>query len=193
GRGWLDKPIRDPSGDAVADLADLVVRVPATDETKPPQTVDLYPPVIGLVARLKGPRGSRYVFIPWEQVQRMNTEGVVLASPALNLRRFARRGGELVLRGGLFDRQVVDVEGRRLVRINDLDPSERNGIWRLVAVDVSPGALVRRLPFGQRMSKRLSRKGPLIDWAMVVPVTSVPSSDGEDGAAAAEQGVAVRL
>src|SRR5579859_4044598 len=161
----LDKPIRDPSGDAVADLNDIVVRVPSADpETAAVPTVDLYPPVVGLVARVRGPRGNRDVFIPWEKVRRMGHDGVDLASPALNLRRFAKRPSELVLRGGLRDRQVVDVEGRRIVRINDLDLAERNGIWRLVAVDVSPSAAMRRLgSLGQRMASRLGKHAPLID------------------------------
>ena len=177
----LDKPIRDPSGDAVATLADLVVHIPPDMEPDRAKTVDLYPAVIGLVARLKGPRGSRDVFVPWDQVQHMDTGGAMLASPALNLRRFARRPGELVLRGSLFDRQVVDVEGRRLVRINDLDLSERTGVWRLVAADVSPTAAVRRLgSLGQRVASRLGGKAQLIDWAMVVPVTG-PGVRGDGG------------
>src|SRR5262245_58048123 len=180
----LDKPIRDPSGDAVATLADLVVHIPPDTEPDRTKTVDLYPPVIGLVARLKGPRGSRDVFIPWDQVKHMDSGGAMLASPALNLRRFARRAGELVLRGTLFDRQVVDVEGRRLVRINDLDLSERNGVWRLVAADVSPAAAVRRLGLlGQRLASRLGGKAQLIDWAMVVPVTG-PGVRGNGGSQA---------
>src|SRR5690348_11689361 len=187
----LDKPILDPSGDAVADLADLVVRVPPSDPSRPVQTVDLYPPVIGLVARLKGPRGTRDVFIPWDQVRRMNNNGVVLSSPAVNLKRFAKRTGEMVLRGGLRDRQVVDVEGHRLVRINDLDLAERNGVWRLVAADVSPSALVRRLPLGKRMSERIGRRAPLIDWAMVVPVTGVAA--GGDGNGAGAHAVRLRV
>lgn len=184
----LDKPIRDPSGDEVAHLGDLVVRITQPDEERPANSVDLYPPVTGLVARLKGPRGSRDVYIPWDRVQKMDNSGVLLTSPALNLRRFAKRDDELVLRGGLFDRQVVDVEGRRVVRINDLDLTERNGVWRLVAVDVSPSAAVRRLPFGQKMAARMGKRAPLIDWAMVVPVTA--SGIGVDGANGRE---AVRL
>jgi flagellar motility protein MotE (MotC chaperone)/sporulation protein YlmC with PRC-barrel domain len=181
----LDKPIRDPSGDEVAHLGDLVVRIVALDESQPAQTVDLYPPVTGVVARLKGPRGSRDVYIPWDKVGMMDSSGVKLNSPALNLRRFAKRDDEIVLRGGLFDRQVVDVEGRRVVRINDLDLAERNGVWRLVAVDVSPSAAVRRLPFGQKMAARMGRHAPLIDWAMVVPVTaSGIAQDGANGRAA---------
>ncbi|MGH2484590.1 MAG: magnesium transporter MgtE N-terminal domain-containing protein, partial [Ktedonobacterales bacterium] len=178
----LDKPIRDPSGDEVAHLGDLVVRIVAPDESQPAHTVDLYPPVTGVVARLKAPRGSRDVFIPWDRVGKMDLGGVELKSPALNLRRFAKRDDEIVLRGGLFDRQVVDVEGRRVVRINDLDLAERNGVWRLVAVDVSPSAAVRRLPFGQKMAARMGRRAPLIDWAMVVPVTtSGIAQDGSNG------------
>ncbi|MGZ3681953.1 MAG: magnesium transporter MgtE N-terminal domain-containing protein, partial [Ktedonobacterales bacterium] len=182
----LDKPIRDPNGDEVARLQDLVVRVP-TSEEKPMPTVDLYPPVIGLVARLKGPRGSRDVFIPWDKVKSLGVRGAQLKTPAVNLQRFAKRDGEIVLRGGLFDRQVVDVEGRRVVRINDLDLAERNGSWRLLAVDVSASALVRRLGAGrlsQRVASLVGRepgaKAPMIDWAMVVPVAEAGA--GEEGA-----------
>jgi sporulation protein YlmC with PRC-barrel domain len=174
----LGKPIRDPSGDEVARLQDLVVRVP------PPEAVDassleMYPPVVGLVARLRAPRGSRDVFIPTEKVRKLDESGARLNTPAVNLQRFAKRDGEIVLRGGLFDRQVVDVEGRRIVRINDLDLEEHSGEWRLMAVDVSFGALVRQLPAGKLLSQRITSlvgrepgtRAPLIDWATVVPVT----------------------
>jgi magnesium transporter len=179
----LDKPVRDPSGEEVARLQDLVVQVPPADaEAAATPTMDVYPPVSGLVAHIKGPHGGRDVYIPWEKVTHLGADGAQLATPALNLRRFAKREGEIVLRGGLFDRQVVDVEGRRVVRINDLDLAERNGVWRLVAVDVSASAAVRRLPFGQRMVARLGRgKAPLIDWKMVVPVTGGANADGGNG------------
>ena len=112
----------------------------------PSRPYDLYPPVIGLVARLKGPRGSRDVFIPWDQVRRMGNEGVELSSPAVNLQRFpSARGRDGAARAACFDRQVVDLEGRRVVRINDLDLAQRDGVWRLVAVDISPSALLRRM------------------------------------------------
>lgn len=168
----LDKPVRDPSGEAFASLRDLVVRIGQ----------DTYPPVIGLVARLKELRGSRDVFIPWDKVKEIGTEGAELTTPALNLQHFARRDGEIVLRDALFDRQVVDVEGRRVVRINDLDLAPSDGQWRLVAVDVSPSALLRRLGMariGQRVASAFGHdfamRAPLIDWAQVVPV----ANDGE--------------
>jgi CBS domain-containing protein len=171
----LDKPIRDPNGDEVARMHDLVVHVPASDGES--GAAEPYPPVIGLVARLAARPGPRDVFIPWEKVRQMGTGGADLATPALNLQRFARRDGELVLREALLDRQVVDVEGRRVVRINDLEVAESAGVWRLVAVDVSAAAVVRRLGAGllqQRVAALLGREAgahaPLIDWAQVIPV-----------------------
>lgn len=187
----LDKPIRDPQGEEVARLNDLVVRSLPTDgdgATAPAANgapAETYPPVIGLVARMNARHGSRDVFIPWEKVAHMGTDGVRLATPALNLERFARREGELVLRESLFDRQVVDVEGRRVVRINDLDVQERDGTWRLVAVDVSLRAGVRRLGgswLEQRLASLLGGEGesraPLIDWAQVFPVADSGASEG---------------
>lgn len=168
----LDKPVRDPSGEAFASLRDLVVRIGH----------DTYPPVIGLVARLKELRGSRDVFIPWDKVKEIGPNGADLTTQALNLQHFARRDGELVLRDALFDRQVVDVEGRRVVRINDLDLAPSDGQWRLVAVDVSLSGLLRRAGvagIGQRVASVFGRdfamRAPLIDWAQVVPV----ANDGE--------------
>ncbi|MGE5334704.1 MAG: magnesium transporter MgtE N-terminal domain-containing protein [Nitrososphaerota archaeon] len=177
---FLDKPVRDPNGEAVAALRDLVVRLPQSDT--PENSMDIYPPVIGLVARVKELRGSRDIFIPWDEVKSLTPEGAELATQQMNLRRFQRRDGEIVLRDGLFDRQVVDLEGRRVVRINDLDLARRDAWWRLVAVDISPSALLRRMGWarvGQAVSaafgRDFARKAPLIDWSQVAPV----ANDGE--------------
>ena len=177
----LDKPIRVPTGEEVALLQDLVVRTPDASVVEGPE---VYPTVVGLVAKLTAVRGSRRVFIPWDRVDEMTTAGVRLKSPALNLKQFELRPGELALRSGLFDRQVVDVEGRRVVRINDLDLAASDGRYRLVAVDVGPNAMLRRL-VGPRLGDRVnqlvrheqSSRGQLIDWAQVAPAADSASLD----------------
>lgn len=178
----LDKPLRDPQGEEVARLHDLVVRSLLPGEEEP---ADPYPPVIGLVARMNARHGARDVFIPWAAVAHLSTDGVTLATPAINLERFARREGELVLRESLFDRQVVDIEGRRVVRINDLDVRETAGVWRLVAVDVSFAGMLRQAGgswLEQRLGALLGRdtanRAPLIDWADVVPLADGGPTEG---------------
>jgi CBS domain-containing protein/sporulation protein YlmC with PRC-barrel domain len=178
---FLGKPIRDPDGEAVASLHDLVVRIDATDagDATPDGegTPEMFPPVIGLVARVKSPSGPRDVFIPWEHITGLNTKGAQLSSPVMNLLRFTRREGEIVLREGLFDKQLVDVEGRRVVRVNDLDLAQQpDGSWALVGVDISPGALLRRVGM-MRLSKRIG-KPALISWAQVIPVADKRADEG---------------
>jgi CBS domain-containing protein/sporulation protein YlmC with PRC-barrel domain len=175
----LEKPIRDPNGEAVASLHDLVVRIyPSTElERNDSASPEIYPPVTGVVARLKSPTGARDVYIPWDQVRHMGADGVELAQPVLDLQRFHKRPNEIVLKDGLFDKQVVDVEGRRVVRINDLDLQQRDGTWRLIGVDVSPAAMLRQLPLLSRLSRHVPA-GPLIDWKDVVPVGEIGGPEG---------------
>jgi CBS domain-containing protein len=176
---FLGKPIRDPDGEAVASLHDLVVHIDSEGATEQQgQQPDPFPPVMGLVARVKSPSGSRDVFIPWEHVTGLSTKGANLSSPVMNLLRFTRREGEIVLREGLFDKQLVDVEGRRVVRVNDLDLAQQpDGSWALVGVDISPAALLRRAGM-MRLSKRVG-KPALISWTQVIPVADKRADEGE--------------
>jgi CBS domain-containing protein len=90
-----------------------------------------------------------------------------------------------VLRESLFDRQVVDVEGRRVVRINDLDMSENSGQWYLAGVDISTAALLRRAGgtwLEQKLAALLGREPEnrvaLIDWADVVAIADNDPTEG---------------
>jgi CBS domain-containing protein len=154
-----DKPIRDSENARVAALGDMVVRLDGA-----------YPPVTGLVAR----SGRRDFFVPWSQVADLNPKGVYLNSLWLSLERFRRRQGEILLRRDVMDRQIIDVQGRRVVRTNDLQLALVEGACHLVGVDVSLQGLLRRLGppgFGQRLVPRR-----LIDWSSVEYVASEGAS-----------------
>jgi CBS domain-containing protein/sporulation protein YlmC with PRC-barrel domain len=142
-------PVRDSHGVPLARLQDLIIR---------PDFVEPYPPVTGLVARLR----RRSFFIPWERVARVGDDGVTLASATVSLEPFRRREGEVLLARDVLDKQLVDVEGRRVVRANDLQLAERDGRLLVVAVDVSPRAILRRLL--PRALRRFFEAGALIDW-----------------------------
>lgn len=128
----LGLPVRDGSGAPLARLQDLIIR---------PDFVAPYPPVTGIVARLR----RRAFFIPWEQVARIGPDGVTLASATVSLEPFRRREGEVLLARDVLDKQLVDVEGRRVVRANDLELAPHDGLLWIVAVDVGPRAILRRV------------------------------------------------
>lgn len=167
------------------DAGDAATRVAGTTDARGEDMADVYPPVIGIVARLTARQGSRDVFVPWDGVRHLGSDGAALATSTIDLQPFARRDHELLLGEGLLDRQVVDVEGRRVVRVNDVEVAEREGVWRLIAVDISVAALVHRLPGGllaRRMAGMLGRqaesRAPLIDWAQIIPVADDGATEG---------------
>ncbi|HEX5268532.1 MAG TPA: CBS domain-containing protein, partial [Acidimicrobiales bacterium] len=112
---------------------------------------------------------------PMDVVESVETEGVRLRGETLNLGRFERRRGEVLLGKDLSARHVIHVEGARLVRANDIELACIDGRWTVVGVDTSSRPVLRRvLPRGLR---RRVKAGPCIDWAQIEPfVSHVPTA-----------------
>jgi CBS domain-containing protein len=147
----MGRPVHDVEGEKLAGIRDIVVRFGATD----------YPPVIGLVARFS----RRNFFLPWAQLSYFNGDGAKLKSDILNLRPFTRREGEVLLGRDVLDKQLIDVDGKRVVRVNDVQLIEAGDEWRVTGADVTfQGFLRRLLPNGFYGA---SRPVEVIDWADV--------------------------
>jgi CBS domain-containing protein len=83
----------------------------------------------------------------------------------------------LYLVSDLFDKQIVDVDGRRVVRINDLQVANTAGGLRVIAADVGVSGLLRRLGAG-RVAPALVDRVPrsLIAWDNVAPIAEANPS-----------------
>jgi CBS domain-containing protein len=147
----LGRPIRDLEGERVATIKDIIVRLGADD----------HPPVTGLVARYR----RRDFFLPRWRITMLNQHGARLNSDILDLRPFGRRESEVLLARDVLDKQLIDVDGKRVVRVNDVQIIEAAGDWRVTGADVSLQGLWRRLaPAGFAGSKRPVE---VLDWADV--------------------------
>ena len=124
-----------------------------------------YPPVTAVLARV----ASRDVFIAGDSVAEVEHGRIVLATDRLDLRPFERRPQEVLLRKDVLDRQLIDVDGARLRRANDIELARLEGWWRVVGVDVGPRGIVRRV-LPRRFATRV-REGQVLDWAEVEPFT----------------------
>ena len=69
----------------------------------------------------------------------------------------------MLLGKDILDKQLIDVDGRRVVRANDLELAWADGEYLLVGVDVSVQGILRRLG-PARFSANLPSRS-LIDWA----------------------------
>src|SRR2546428_1148612 len=162
----IGRPVRDREGGAIGQVADLLVAVG-----------DRYPPVTGLVVQTE----RRRIFLPWSSVDSMDETGARLRTTTIDIGEFRQRPNEILLRADLMDKQIVDIDGRKVVRVNDLRLDEVAGALHLVAVDVGGAGLLRRLgmegPF-RTLARNLRLPVPVryIDWEDVDPVeTSIAS------------------
>jgi magnesium transporter len=71
----------------------------------------------------------------------------------------------------LFDKQIVDVDGRKVVRINDIEVARTAGALRVVAADVGLAGLLRRLGVAKLVPRLVDRiPQSLIAWDNVAPL-----------------------
>jgi CBS domain-containing protein len=143
----LDRPVQGKTGEVIGKLDDLIVRL---DER--------YPTLTGLLVR----DGRRRFFVPARHLQALNGTAK-LASSMVDLQPFARRDGEVLLRQDVLDHQLIDVTGRRIVRVNDVQIAQVEGSYRVIGIDVSPQALLRRLGPRALAGRIVGRQ--IIDWA----------------------------
>lgn len=159
----LSRPVQDSSSEKIAVLKDLIVRINPEEG----RSQEKYPPLAGLVARING----RDFFVPYSQVANFGEEGIRLRTASVSLEKFHRRDGEILLGRDVLDRQLVDVEGRRVIRVNDLAVSRApyEDVYRLVAVDISFQSILRRIwPTTRPAAERqIGIKDDLLDWADV--------------------------
>ena len=146
----LGRPIRDKEGGRVATVKDVIVSLGED-----------HPPVMGIVAR----EGGRDFFFPRSSITELNPQGVRLNSDKIDRTPFERRDGEVLLARDVLDKQLIDVDGKRVVRVNDVQLIEAGGELRVTGADVSLQGLWRRLaPSGLARTKHPVE---VIDWADV--------------------------
>ncbi|MBI3746678.1 MAG: CBS domain-containing protein [Chloroflexi bacterium] len=162
----IGRPVMDRNGESIGRVADLLVAVG-----------DRYPPVTGLVVETD----RRRIFLPWTSVEHLDANGARLSTPTIDIDKFQQRPNEILLKGDLMDKQIVDIDGRKVVRVNDLRLDQIEGKLHLVAVDVGAAGLLRRLGM-ERQFRTIARNLNLpvperyIDWEDVDPVeTSIAS------------------
>ena len=161
----LGKKIVDSEGRLIGRVLDLTGNIGG-----------MYPPVTDILVRLEKDR--RTVMLPWQCIAAVN--GTLTAQPLLpeDFREPAPRSGELLLKETLLDKQVVDTDGAKIRRVNDLQFLMANKILYLVHVDVGFRGLLRRVglekPIGFILRKLFDyvMTDQLISWKFVQPVSS---------------------
>jgi CBS domain-containing protein len=152
--------LRDSDGSQLGKVQDVIVRLGGAG----------YPPITGFLVSVAG----RTSYLGVDRVSDIASEGVVLRTAKLDLRHFERRPDEVLLKRDLLDRQLINVDGARLVRANEIELALVAGSWRVVGVDIGPRGGVRRL-LPKALGSHIAT-GEFLDWASLEPfVGHVPT------------------
>lgn len=146
-------PVTSPAGERLGTLRDLIVQVGS----------DPFPKIKGLLVVVGGIPTP--IYVPWDAVDTIGPSGVKLLTSRLDLRPFERRDGEVLLAKDILDKQIVDVAGRRVVRVNDAQLALYGRVLRLVAADISTAGFLARVLPRWLIEGHLTRQ--LISWSQV--------------------------
>lgn len=123
---WLSALLRDAVVDAlgktVGSISDVIVTLQP----------DGYPLIAGLVMRV----GASNVFVPVSAITSIDNSRIALAGDRLDLARFERHSGEVLLKEAVLGHRVIDVERAVLVRAYDIQISLSGGAWVVTGIDV---------------------------------------------------------
>jgi CBS domain-containing protein len=154
-------PLLDRDGERLGRVEDLIVRLGDAP----------HPLVAGVVVRI----GARRLWIPIDKIDEIGPDAVRFAGKKLNVQPFERRPGELLLARDLKARHLINLQGARLIRANEIESAKTDGRWEVVGVDPSSRVTLRRLL--PRALGRHIRPGTVVDWESIEPfVAHVPTA-----------------
>ncbi len=181
----LRKSIYDIDGRRLGSLRDIYITLHET-----------FPVVTALVIHSSLGNSSGDMIIPWSQVDSLEEPQIYLTVKQSQINTYTPEPDELLLRRDILDKQIVDTQGFRVVKVNDLKLAQIKKTVRLVGVDISLSGLLRRLGIltpvervTNMLPMRLSER--TITWNYVEPIQMVTAGAGTGQLALAGAGAGV--
>ena len=156
----LGKPVINQHGHEIGTLWDLVM-TPG----------EVFPEVSNLLIK----KGKNIFSFPWHDIVLFNSFVISIATRSGALPLHTPREGEILVKHDILDKQIVDVEGAKVVRVNDLRLRGHKEHLHIVSVDIGFRGLLRRLGFEEFWEKvstsfRKELSHQEISWKYVQPL-----------------------
>lgn len=153
---FIGRPVVDADGKRVGKLKDLLAI--RHGEVPHPQLVAI---------EVKQPSGVAY--IPMHEVAALISLAIPLKKKLSDITQYTPHPDDLHLVQDVLDKQIIDTDGMRVVRVNDLQLTRVNGNVYVANVDVSGAGLIRRLGLSSLADRLSLRTHPselpsIISW-----------------------------
>ncbi len=151
---FLNAPLVDSADIVAGKLVDFVAR----------PGVDGYPHVVGVVYNDYATKAQKN--LAYECIENLGGDEITLKTTIQKANPFEIQSSDLWLKRDILDKQIVDLEGTRVVRANDIRLGISVNDLHVVAIDISTRGLIRRL--GMDKFRLFSFLKPFfIEWAKV--------------------------
>ena len=128
----LGRPVLDASGEKIGTISDLAI-----------SAGEVFPHITSLA--FQGPSKTPFM-ISWRKyVSRFDAEGISLNVDSHNIRFSYLQPDEILLARDLLNKQIVDTQGMKLVRVNDIKLSISGMQLRLLGAEVGARGILRGL------------------------------------------------
>lgn len=147
-------------------LSELLNKKVVSDEEKYGKVKDIvissdrtYPKIEALKIKANG----EPYFIPSRYIKKITSKNVILTHKLEDIKQYPKQDSVIKLSRDILDRQVVDMEGSKIRRVNDVEISYKNGNYFIIGVDIGINGLFRRLGL-EAISKKLHPENSIISW-----------------------------
>lgn len=144
----LSKMVYDKNDEKLGKIKDVVI--------SPNKT---YPKIEAIKIKANG----EFYFIPSSYIAEINDTKVVLTTPLEDVIQYPKQDSQIKLSRDILDRQVVDMEGSKIRRVNDVEISHKMGDYYIIGVDIGVNGLFRRLGMGG-LSRKINHQDNIIAW-----------------------------
>ena len=137
---------------------------------------EMYPKVSALI--MQDDKSKKKIYVPWNNVKKIEAKGISVENIQDILKQDLKMSeNEILLKEIFWDKQIVDIQGSKVVRVNDLHLLKEDlNLW-VVHMDIGITGLIRRLgwtrffDFFVRLVSSCELKDRLISWKFVQPIT----------------------
>ncbi len=156
----LAKTVIDELGREIGRLSDLIM-IPG----------EIFPEVSHLLVK----RQKSLISISWQEVSLFNPYVISIKGSPADFPQYVPREGEIRVKRDILDRQIVDVNGAKVVRVNDLKLGGYHDLLCIFSVDIGFRGLLRRLGYEKlwdKLSRSFHKELPSqeISWEYVQPL-----------------------
>lgn len=120
-------------------------------------------------------RGKKIVSIPWRQISIFSHFVIAIKGQGQEIIEYAPKESGILVKRDILDKQIVDINGAKVVRVNDLKLGRHKDMLCIFSADVGFSGLLRRLGHEKLWGKivsvfRQELPSQEISWEYVQPL-----------------------